>query len=819
VDFELSKLNDPDNYMTYLFSTYYEGQNSELNNAWLRKNYSGIDPSLAYTEAEFNAEVERLRNADGWKQFSDLFLQQEITNQYNVSARNVSENNAFAATFAYYDSQGNTMGINSDKMILNIKNDLKITDRLNFDLSVNLVGDEQKNRGLNVGYFKTHDQYNLIKDENGDRYNVFTHKINNKAQYDEWGLDYTYNPYDEFEGTENSTERFSIRANAGLRFKIMDGLNFSSKFQYVRSNSKTKNLLTTQNPNWRNTLNDFYIDGEIKHLPYGGKLNTNNSNSMSYTLRNQIDFTKTWNEKHSVNAIAGQEIGKQKITGNGSMVLGYNDKTNMGFPYDAYNVQNRTLVNRNNRSFYENPWPTLNHRDNRDVSYYANVSYNYDRIYTITGSYRLDQANVFGASSDAKNNVLWSVGGSYNIKEALLGNNDQINRLIFRATYGSNGNRPEAQFTSFLTGTVNQKAYHGPSGVPSVSLNNPENKDLRAEKVYTANIGLDYALFNSRVRGSIEAYQRNSVDLIAPRTLNPATGWDRLMVNYGKLENRGVEFMISVTPFKTADFNWDVDFNISYNENKITDLVNNVLTTNSYLEPMAFGQYAVGSPVLGKPINRVYAYNYEGLDENGELLLRTNDGDVIKWDEVRNYHPEELVKYQGTLKAPWFGSLRNTLKYKNFTLSFILNYKFGHKFYAPLNSRPSTDNISNKIWSKAWTPENTNTTVPRIYPLYSDGSYSVPGQFAKSDINVLDAAWIKLSDVNLSYNLPKHFIAWSGIKAASLKFQVKNLASWYANDLDIDPESQVYDTSKQYTTSYMNFKAPTTFIVGVKLNF
>lgn len=822
-----------DNY--YAWGDFYLTiENNRFNalNELYRRRYSTVVPdNLRINDTEFQSEIARLRQINGYQQFEDHLLQNAIKDQVNVSISSKTDTNAFVGSFGYNGDNSTSVGDESSRVVINLNNTLKLNDILDFNVGANIVYSKEKNNGLGTNFFNQYiglAPYEPLVNENGERNQIYSMNFLFREGHEAMGLDYSYNPLDEVDANDNTTDGLSTRLQFGLNAKLNDDLSFSTKFQTERNFLNTENHKSVNNPTWKNILNDYYIDGEYI-LPYGGRLDLSERETKSWTLRNQINFDKDLlNGDLKITAIFGNEVRSSSFTSNTSQILGYDPQVASGIPYDVLAYQNSEIRNRYGyATFFEAAFPDVDIIENREVSYYFNQSYKLFNKYNISGSFRVDQANIFGFDKSAKNNVLWSTGLSWNIMEEAFMKADWIDRLNLRATYGVNGNRPNPGITAYLTGYVragNAFGSFGPFDQRYIELANPENPGLKSEKVYTTNIGLDYSLFNGKVSGVIEYYNKVSEDLIGPKTLNPTNGWDASIINYAEMRNRGVEFSINTSPVKTADFEWNTRLNFSYNKNEITD-VNVKPTLNIHAEKpvgSAFDSRA-GLPIKGHPIGRIFAYRWGGLDAEGLPQIINGAGETISYRDA--VWADDLMEYQGTSVAPYYGSLFNTFAYKNITLGINFTYKLGHKMRAPVTTGlydatisyvPVHESYAN-YWKQPGDENTTNVPAMRDFGLFEMFYYQT--YYANADINIFDASQIRLRDVNIDYNIPQSLLGKTGIKSATLRFQAKNLWFWSANKWGLD--SEAYEVTDGYFGSFnaTRFPLPKTFILGLKVNF
>lgn len=829
---------------SYMNGTKYDMGESRMKDrrtalqwAYVRYHNDKIPDNLKITESEYNAEINRLKNANGFQQFSDHLMRNSIKDQFNVYLRSNGENNSFIGSLVYNNDKASAVGDKSQRVIINLKNQLNVTHRLTVNMGANIVYSESQNNGIGLSYFTGSTSTSLVRvepwdllfDENGNKVYTYLRNPFFKEQHDAMGLNYDYNPIDEVANNDNTIKGLSTRLQFGINYKLIDGLSFSSKFQYERNYSEKEGLMTTDHPIWRAVLNDYYIDGEYVNLPYGGKLELSSNRTSAWTIRNQFDYRKNFNgDKHQITALVGFEARKSTYRNKYSLILGYDPESALGSPYDVLLFDNYDGKGRGNSSeaynLINNDWyPEINFGDTRERSYYFNGSYLLNNRYTFSASYRLDQASLFGVSDKARNNKLWSMGFSWNALNENFIKADYINRLIFRATYGVNGNRPSASNTALLVGKTKElSSYWGPSGTKYISLTSPANPYLKSERVYTTNFGLDFSLFDSRVRGTLEYYNKKSKDLIGPKKLPSSSGWTTSMINYAEMKNNGVELELTITPLLKKYFRWDIGLKFSYNKNEVTsiDLVPN--SRSNYLDATGSGGY----PIVGKPAGRIYAYKWGGLDDEGQAQIINNDGETISWSDDYRIYDLDLLNYQGTSVAPYYGSITNVFKYKNLKVGVNFTYKFGHKMWAP-----NGDNLRSllygsqihKSWANYW--KKPGDELITDVPGYVSGSkYTDTGFYYKyADINVLDASYIRLKDINIDYDIPSKLIHKIGLKGATLRFQAKNLWLWAANNWDIDPET-IGTSSYDFGISTSNrrslrYPSPKTFIIGLKVNF
>ncbi len=798
-----------------------------------------LPDSERYTEEQFMAEFNRLKGIDGYQQFTDYLLRNSFTNSANVSIKHNNEVNSLVASFSYDGENGTSKGNKSDRFIFNLRDKIKFWKRLELDLTANIIYQNSENNGLSSSYFNawssTMEPFQAIVNPDGSRAYSYNANIFSKAYHESMGLNYTYNPIEQMENNDITTKSLSTRVQGALTYNIIDGLSISTQYQYERNYMINRDYQSTNNPNWRNILNDFYDGSKYLSIPYGGYLTKSTSETSAWTWRSMASFNKGFNnDKHLVTAVAGYEMRKSYYENNAFSLLGYDEQTASGVIWDQYAYESAgTALARNgqyyNSGFYGPGIPYVNLSDTREVAYFVNASYIFDNKYTISGSFRLDQASLFGFTKDARNNYLWSAGASWNAKkENFIKDASWVDRLMVRLTYGVNGNRPLPQYTAYMVGDVSQMDPRiGPAGTKLISISNPANQGLKSEKVYTLNLGVDFAFWNSRLHGTLELYNKDSKDLIGPRGLDPSTGWGSSMINYASMNNKGIELLLTAVPIQTKDWYWDVNVNFSYNNNKITDIeLSHTASSHTLYQITPNGSGQSGLPVKGKPLGRLYAYSYAGLDGNGQAQVYNKDGEILNYMAAMGYDPG-LYKYMGTEIAPYYGSFGTNLSWKGLTLGLNFTYKFGHKMRAPLGNGPSYTLANGQSLSKGWKNiwlqpgDEAHTNVPVQMTGPADYFYSMfmDSFYIMADCNVLDASFLRLKDVHLDYRLPASFSKKLGIRGAIVKFQVQNIHTWVANDWGFDPEYYSVVQSGMASAYSLEFPNPTIYTLGFNIEF
>jgi hypothetical protein len=512
--------------------------------------------------------------------------------------------------------------------------------------------------------------------------------------------------------------------------------------------------------------------------------------------------------------IAGAELRSELFKSVQTYRRGYDYQT---LTYSLYNEDSLAtlgvnppvnyLTGRTTNNLLTSKPVTYGENERRFLSGYSNMGYTYNRKYTLNASIRFDQSNLFGTNKSLQYKPIWSLGGAWNISREAFFNVSKINNLNLRFTYGLAGNAPNPGFAGpFDIVSASNVPYFSGMGLGYTILV-PRNEDIRWERTSTTNLGIDFSFFNNRVSGSMDAYQKKTTDLLGYQPVDPTSGWSYAYNNLGNIENNGFEFLLNTSNISTKHFRWSTTFTISYNENKVTSLKPaSALTTSGKVN----STFVEGYSAYG-----LFAYNYQGLDANGNpFAFKSNGKDTARLLGDLNVNDP---LYMGTTQPLWFGGLTNNVSYKQFSLSFLIVYNFGNVMRRDVNQYYSgrlTSNIPT-YFKDRWQVQGDEliTNVPKYVSNTAQNSLRNVNFYTQGNANIESASYAKLRDITLTYQIQPKAISKLGFSDFSVYAQANNLMLWKNNNFDIDPE--YYNLSAGTRTNRM----PAFFTVGVKTSF
>jgi TonB-linked SusC/RagA family outer membrane protein len=801
------------------------------------------------TQQQLNDAIWRVGNLDNRYEFSDLFLRGRTQQQYNLSVRQNTTFNNYSFSASYDKVNSIFKQTDNDRLTINFKNTFKPSDYIQAFISANIILRKDNDNGVTfTDLFNTY-PYERILDGDGNYLpmNNFSMGLSgNKYQRkDFYEANKNFLPYDwdwnvkrEFDNKNNVTKSSDMRLQAGITitpFGNNDMLKFSAQYQYERNSTRNDNLQNTETYYVRNMVNNYAQTNNTYPVPKGCIFDQAYGSTNSHNLRFTGNFYKTFDNKHTVTLLGGLEIRETYNDRSQSRRYGYDEQTQVwAKQMDFLTSYPRNFYPTNSYSV-ESGWSTIMNytsKIDRFLSYFGNASYTFANKYDITGSFRLDKSNMFGRSKQYREVPLYSVGIGWLITKENFFSVPWIDRLKIRATYGSNGNidKTTSPYTiAEVTGTQNNSYIN----VQGAEIINPANPLLSWEKTKTVNIGIDFTLLDNKVNGKIDLYNRSSSDLLSSQLMNSTLGFTSAKINYGAMNNKGIELELMANPVTTGSVRWTTQLLYTYNHNNVVKGGSGDVAgwSISYIIKPSYYDYRI---LEGKPRYYFMALEWGGLDERGFPTFWRNDPDdptkriLQKYDDPSRTITFDECIYVGPSQAPHFGSWTNSIYYKNFDLSFMIQYKFGHyyKHTSPFDVSNNDlygfqqGNIVPKYhvdFDKRWKNpgDETTTDIPRLPTMYVRGK--VPTYYYSNIVcygthQYASAAHLRFSRVTLNYRLSEKVLP-KYMKNLVFSFQVRNIGCIAFNKWGEDPENlpDMYGASLQRTAPEYTFNIRASF--------
>jgi len=736
--------------------------------------------------------------------WQNVAYQTAVSENAALSASGGSDNTTYYLSGGFKNNQGIARG--SGLKIGTFRATLisKLTDRL--DLNLVMGGSMQKNnmsqggdnlRGTGNGNLTR----NALSSQPFLLPSLAIANDENRTSVYSW-----LNDYDDITTTDN------FNSSLSLKYKISDAFYYSVRLGGVDTYSDRARWFGTS------LFPGYATNGNL------GIANTHNDN---YTIENILGFNKqitpifkfdgilgaTYDDYNSlINIVTGSNFNIYSLTTDG---LALANVVNVATPIQS-DYQIGSFLGRGNFDLY-------------DGKYLATVSFRADG----SSKFQKQKWGYFPAVA-----LAWKIDQEDFMKQFSF-----VDQLKLRVGWGITGNQSIAPYSTISDYTTSNGSYADSNGNKLIAANTTAlaNPDLKWETTESYNLGLDFAFLKNRISGSIDVYRKNTTNLLLDKSIPPTNGFTDLLVNEGSLRNQGVELALSGDVIRTSTVKLTISGNIAANRAKILSVGQ---------PPAQFGANTLsafaGGPVgqsfyednanifaVGYAPGMFYGYKTDGIIQNlNDITYTAADGtkktetysiisggatpkvgDVkfvdVNGDGVVNANDRTFIGNPNPNFTYGFGY---SLSYKKFTMSTTF---YGEAGVQRLNANDyfenqtiGTYNIKQSVYNSIWTPQNTNTTTPRI------GASAIT---VITDRVIEDASFLRMSDLTFSYVLPDNFTNKLKLGRTNVFITGKNLLL-FTKYTGYDPEvnSFGFDGSRQ-GIDWNGFPNAKSLIIGINV--
>lgn len=530
---------------------------------------------------------------------------------------------------------------------------------------------------------------------------------------------------------------------------------------------------------------------------------------LNYNHISAFSYSKTFAEDHTVTALLVGEYQRDARSFAFAQVT--------GFPSNAI----RELTAGANRTL------TLSgSTGNALFGLLATLNYSYKGRYLVGGSVRRDKGSRFGKDNQVGYFPAVSAGWRV-LEEKFLKDQTTVSELKLRGSYGETGNQPVDDFGS--RGLISPGYNYLTQG--GLVLDQLANPDLKWERTRQANVGLDLGFLQNRFYISADIYQRKTDDLLLNQRLSADTGFLGYSANVGNIENKGLELALTTINLRNegTGFNWETNFNISFNRNLVTKIS----------DPSVTGVAAgfASRLIAGQPLGAFYGYRVDHIFQTQEEINALNaaaqaaTGVATATYQVTATRPGDIKfkdlngdgrittadqEIMGNAQPKFNGGITNTFRYLGFDLSAFLQYNVGNKIYnnvAAYTRGMSTVYNQDAVVLNRWTPTNTNTDIPRAV----NGD---PNNNARTSDRFLEnGSYARIKSLTLGYTLPTTLASRAHLRTVRIYAQAQNLVT-FTKYTGLDPEvSSVSGSNTVLGTDFFTYPQARTITGGVTLGF
>ena len=456
-------------------------------------------------------------------------------------------------------------------------------------------------------------------------------------------------------------------------------------------------------------------------------------------------------------------------------------------------------------------------REYNNEGYFARVMYDYAGKYFASASYRRDASSRF--HPDHRWGNFWSLGAAWIINRESWFNASWVNMLKVKASYGSQGNdNLGSKAESYYRYTDYREILSSGDGVTSV-LYQKGNPDITWETNANLNVGVEFGLWDNRLSGSIDVFNRKTTDMLFELATPIESGYTTIFTNIGDMVNRGLEIELNADLIRTKNLVWDFSLNMTHYKNKVTHLPEQ-FKNNTTADGKHVGRWQDTKFLTeGESVFSFYVPTYAGVDpETGKSLwytYKTDDAGNKERIKTSDYSvaSQEGREMHGDALPDVYGGFGTSLRFYGVDFSIGFTYQLGgqvldqgYRFYMNSPAGTSTGNNYHHDLLNSWTHENSGSNIPRF-------AYNDSNQAAVSDRFLTSASYLNIQNITLGYTLPKRI---------TRKFLVENLRIYLACDnvwywskrQGLDPRQSINGITNPY------YYAPIrTFSGGVTVTF
>ena len=704
--------------------------------------------------------------------WQDAVFQKGPYKQADLQIRGGTDKTKFFSSFQHLDQTGTIIGNNLQRT----------TGRMNLDQKAN----DWLDLGVSMSMSRTYNR--RLPDDNAFSNPLQAVALNPMTPFKdpETGLPagappgdvnipLYYNPVLTVEYGRFTQEVFRTFGNSYLKAKLMKGLTFQTEFgmDYLSQNEE-----------------GYFRSETVRNqtsAARGAGSNTGtfitNYNTNSYFNYNLVKA------KHNLTATLGTQYQQSQAK--------YNSTSGSDFPSNSYTKIASAATKSGGSS---------SQTDFRFLSYFLRANYSLMDKYIVAASGRLDASSRFGKASRQGFFPAISAGWIMS-NEKYLSNIDFLSFLKLRASYGIVGNAEIGNFPQ-LGLFAGDAGYAGNAGQRPSQL---RNDSLRWETTKQADIGIDFGLFNNRITGEIDYYQKKTTGLLLTVNIPSTTGFTSIVRNIGKLENSGYEFVLNTQNLVGA-FKWSTNINLAMNKGKVTDIQGQIIEG---------GVSNMNRVEEGYNVGVFYTPEFAGVDpQTGDALFYKNTklADGKRDRSTTNKYSEAQRVVVGDPNPDLIFGFTNNFSYKGFDLSVFFNGVRGNQNniygmgrYSSASMLYEDNNTADQL--RRWQKPGDITDIPQVRLYYTNGSQA-------SSRYIVDGSYIRLRNVTFGYNVDSKSLRNLKIEKLRLYVSGQNLLTFTKYPYwDPEVNADSFDSNIAKGNDFYTPPQPRTLLVGVNVSF
>ena len=714
-----------------------------------------------------NAITDVAYDHGGSTDWQDELLRSAVTHNNNFSFAKKTDSGNYYTSLSFMDQEGivETSGFKRTTARLNAEESFLDNKRLK--VKVNLTASQINETGVPNGADAGSDGQLIIHALMANPTQpVFTED----GDFTNFNLNQNYNPMYLLDIYDDHTQTLRVLGNLETTFRIIDGLEYKFNYGIDRSVSERNSTIY---PN----ATDRTPDGAYVQ---------NNLESESVLMEHYLTYRFGLN-KSKFEVLGGFSYQEFDFSGTTFSLIGIDEKgTGVAPEYDpGYSGEQSGVSGYAQR--------------NELQSYFGRLNYNFDDKYLLTASLRADGSTRFGENNKYGYFPSFALGWNLD-NENFISEIDDIDQLKFRMSWGETGNQEvqnkitQASYSQSASGGY--YLYDDYNLINGIVVNRTANPDLKWEVVTQLNVGIDFSLWNNKLYGSLDYYNKTTTDAILNISSEPLSPTTTVWKNIdGKIVNKGFEFALGSKIINTEDFSWSVDVNGATLDNEIQNLPVSELYSGSVAGPGLSGVFA-NIYKSGYEAGSFFMLKHLGFDADGNDIFEDfNDDSVI--------NTEDRQIFEGALPNFTFG-LNTNLSYKRWDLSLAFIGQTGGLLVNNTNLALNINNIvsDRNVLSQFYNDGASFTNQPQLSTLYLE----------KSD-------FIRLNNARLGYSIDTDALNITWLQGLNLYVSGQNIFT-ITNYSGFDPlvnSPRASGGNQSIGIDYTTYPSSRSFLLGATL--
>ncbi|MDE3742148.1 SusC/RagA family TonB-linked outer membrane protein [Maribacter polysaccharolyticus] len=697
-----------------------------------------------------------------------------VVSDYQLSVSGGSEAIKYYVSGGYLNQEGIVIGSGFERYSLRSNVDFKLSKVFKAGLNVSLSRTDKENNTVSFTDLLREDPSKPLYDDEGNYY-IGTNPILG-TQTDHVLADALLN--------DDNTTLDKIFINTYVQAGLFDNkLIWKSTFGGDFINNKRHRFTPSTNPSY--IMNDNQLATAI----------INRSNNEEFLNENTLNYSETFGD-HAINILAGASFQTQ----NGESVqIRAADIPSDGVGVNAIQLAPSESVAINS-----------SYSETHQLGVFGRIGYIYKDRYVFNASLRRDGKSSLGVNEKYEN--FPSASFAWKIKEeSFLKNVDAISDLKLRLNYGRTGNSGVSPFSTIANYNIdNNTIVVDGVALAGVTQGNLAKPNLGWEITDQYDAGLEISLFKRRLSAEIDVYYKKTSDLLLNENSLDFTGFTTILTNIGSVENKGIDINLKGTIIQTDNFQWNASLNVSTYKNKVLDLgQSDYLSVKNLTAPASDESSRL---IVGQPVGVFWGAKYLGFDpDTGDAIFEDISGpDGVPDGVYSGDYDDQII---GNSNPDFYGGLQTNFTYKNFDLGAFFAFSVGNENYSEEFFRVNEISVNSFASIRSGMYSVNNTTNAK-YPAFNSDNYDL-----SSSLYVQDASYLRLSSLQLGYNLPSDLIG--GIDKFRVYFTGSNLFLVKSNDyVGFDPDVNTGATGQlQRGFDAIAYPQSRSLLIGVDVSF